>query len=322
MAAPRTRNALIIGAVIVVALLAGGVVWYVSRDSPDEVDLDTATEQVRDRTTTNGAGSGESTPDGVEGTWTVDTESGEFDFETATGSFVGFRVEEQLANIGAATAVGRTGELTGTLTIDGTSVTEASFEVDLTTITTNESRRDRRVQEALHTCQLLRSCLRLSDFSPRCTARVFLHVLFAACCRICSLSAACLSLAAAPSRETVGKALHRWLPTRDELLRRLNRARVAEVPRALRKRPQRVAIDLVLIPYHGQPLVNFREVYRAQARSGTSQKPASSQRRPSPATVPTGAARAIRPAAVWTSSVSTVRSMAVASRASMASDNA
>ena len=152
MAAPRTRNALILGAVVV-ALLAGGILWYVSRDSPDEVDLDTATEQVRDRTTTTGAGSGETTPDGVEGTWTVDTESGEFDFETATGSFVGFRVEEQLANIGAATAVGRTGELTGTLTIDGTSVTEASFEVDLTTITTNESRRDRRVQEALHTDQ-------------------------------------------------------------------------------------------------------------------------------------------------------------------------
>jgi hypothetical protein len=123
-----------------------------------------------------------------------------------------------------------------------------------------------------HAHQLLRSCLRLPDFSPRCTARVFLHVLFAACCRLCSLSAACLSLAAAPSRETVRKALRRWLPARDELLRRLNRALAAEVPRAWRRRrrPQRVAIDLVLIPYHGQPLVNLREVYRSQAKSGTS----------------------------------------------------
>ena len=152
MAAPRTRNALIVGAVVVVALIAGGVFWYVSRDSPDEVDLATATEQVRERTSTT-APTGETAPEGVEGSWTVDTESGEFDYESATGSFVGFRVEEQLVNVGAATAVGRTGELTGTLTIDGTSVTEASFEVDMTTITTNESRRDRRVQEALHTDQ-------------------------------------------------------------------------------------------------------------------------------------------------------------------------
>ena len=153
MAAPRTRNALIVGAVVVVALIAGGIFWYVSRDSPDEVDLDSAAEEVRERTSTTAPGSGETAPEGVEGTWTVDTETGEFDYDTATGSFVGFRVEEELANIGAATAVGRTGELTGTLTIDGTSVTEASFEVDMTTITTNESRRDGRVQEALHTDQ-------------------------------------------------------------------------------------------------------------------------------------------------------------------------
>lgn len=121
-----------------------------------------------------------------------------------------------------------------------------------------------------HTFQLLRSCLRLNDFSPACTARVFLHVLFAACCRLCSLSAACLSLATAPSRETIRKALHRWLPARDELLRRLNRALTADVPRGLRRRPQRVAIDLVLVPYHGLPLDTQLEIYRSQAKSGTS----------------------------------------------------
>ena len=154
MASPRTRYA-IIGAVVVLLLaVAGGVIWFVSGDSPDEVDLDTAAEGVRERSTTTAAdGSTTTAPPGVAGTWAVDTETGEFDYESATGSFVGFRVEEQLVNIGAATAVGRTGEVTGTMTVDGTSVTEASFEVDMTTITTNESRRDRRVQEALHTDQ-------------------------------------------------------------------------------------------------------------------------------------------------------------------------
>jgi hypothetical protein len=121
-----------------------------------------------------------------------------------------------------------------------------------------------------HACELLRCCLALGDYSPACTARVLLHVLFAACARLCSLSAACLSLASAPSRETVRKGWLAWMPARDELLRRLNRGLAADVPRALRRRPQRVAIDLTLIPYHGQPMLDLSEVFRSQARDGTS----------------------------------------------------
>jgi putative transposase len=43
-----------------------------------------------------------------------------------------------------------------------------------------------------------------------------------------------------------------------------------EVPRALLRRPQQVAIDLVLIPYHGLPFDTELEIYRSQAKSGTS----------------------------------------------------
>src|SRR5262245_14956298 len=121
-----------------------------------------------------------------------------------------------------------------------------------------------------HAAALLRSCLRVGDHSARCTASVMLHVLFVACSRLCSLSAACWSLATAPSRETLRKAWLHWLPGRDELLRRLNRALTDQVPRALRRRPQQVAIDLVLIPYHGQPMLDLSEVYRSQAKDGTS----------------------------------------------------
>jgi hypothetical protein len=121
-----------------------------------------------------------------------------------------------------------------------------------------------------HAAQLLQSCLRLHDFSPTCTVSVLLHVLFTACARLCSLSAACWSLATAPSRETIRQALLRGLAARDELLRRLNRALSIEVPRALRRRPQQVAIDLVLIPYHGQPMRDLSEIFRSQAKDGTS----------------------------------------------------
>jgi hypothetical protein len=120
-----------------------------------------------------------------------------------------------------------------------------------------------------HASEILRGHLRLRDFSATCTVRVVLAVLFCACSRMCSITAACFALALAPSRETVRKAVLRDLTTRDEVLRRLNRALSCEVPSQLRRREQQVAMDLVLIPYHGEPMLEPSEVYRSQARSGT-----------------------------------------------------
>jgi polyisoprenoid-binding protein YceI len=144
----RTPIKILLGVVAVVAILAGVGIWLFFRDdAPPPVSLDTAADSV---TTTTGD---EPAVDGIEGTWTVDAESGDFDFESATGTFAGFRIQEELASIGSTTAVGRTGDVGGSITIDGTTVTEASFEVDMTTITTNEQRRDDRVQQALETGQ-------------------------------------------------------------------------------------------------------------------------------------------------------------------------
>ena len=89
----------------------------------------------------------------LDGTWSVDAETGEFTLEDATGSFAGFRVDEELARIGAFTAVGRTGDVSGTLVIADETVTSAEIEVDLTTLRTDDSRRDGAVQRALGTSQ-------------------------------------------------------------------------------------------------------------------------------------------------------------------------
>src|SRR5262245_50355765 len=121
-----------------------------------------------------------------------------------------------------------------------------------------------------HAAQLLKRHLRLSDFSPTCTARMLLAVLFAAAARLASMSATAARLLAVASAETIRKALHAWLPGSDELQRRLNLALVADLPRALRRRCQRLAVDLTLVPYHGQPLHAADEVYRGQPRHGTS----------------------------------------------------
>jgi len=86
----------------------------------------------------------------LDGTWTVDTSIGSFsDF---TSSFVGYRVAEQLANVGATTAVGRTPKVSGTLTVSGTSITAVSITADLTALQSDRSMRDGQLHtQALQT---------------------------------------------------------------------------------------------------------------------------------------------------------------------------
>lgn len=88
---------------------------------------------------------------GVDGEWTIDTSVAEFNYDESTGTFVGFRVEEELASIGSTTAVGRTPLVGGSMTIDGQTVTSVMVEADMTGIITDDSRRDRAIQSALST---------------------------------------------------------------------------------------------------------------------------------------------------------------------------
>ena len=161
----------LLGAIVLVALAALGIWWYLRDDAPEEVSLDAAVAAVtsveNSPATAVAVTSGDTSPPatavaattgstsapagGVAGNWTVDTSVGEFSFENSTGTFVGFRVEEELSGIGSTTAVGRTPEVSGTMTIDGTKLTETTIEADMTAITTNNSRRDGPTREALGT---------------------------------------------------------------------------------------------------------------------------------------------------------------------------
>lgn len=81
---------------------------------------------------------GTSTPGALDGSWTLEPSAG----SDAGGSFVGYRVQEQLAGIGAHTAVGRTSDVTGSFTLRGTTVTAGSITADLATLKSNEPLRD------------------------------------------------------------------------------------------------------------------------------------------------------------------------------------
>jgi putative transposase len=126
----------------------------------------------------------------------------------------------------------------------------------------------RHVQtHAVHLCQ---RHLRWRDHGPTCTAGTLLTVLFYAAARITSLAAACKALVQAPCYQAAHDALLATLPDIHELQRRLNRALQGDLPKALRRRRQPLAIDLHLVPYHGQHLHDEDEVYRGKAKSGTS----------------------------------------------------
>jgi polyisoprenoid-binding protein YceI len=166
---PSRRGPLLaIAAVVVLAAAALGV-WYLffRPAGPAPVSLgaspaaSAAATQVAEASAdppadpTTGPASadpttGSATSDGIAGTWSIDPSVGSFD--DFSGSFVGYRVQEELASVGATTAVGRTPDVTGSMTVDGTTITAAEFTADLTTLQSDEGNRDRQLQrQALET---------------------------------------------------------------------------------------------------------------------------------------------------------------------------
>ncbi len=72
------------------------------------------------------------------GTWTL-SERG--------NSFVGYRIGEELANIGTTTAVGRTGEIEARLEFDGAAITAVVIRADLRTLRSDQSFRDSALRD-------------------------------------------------------------------------------------------------------------------------------------------------------------------------------
>lgn len=174
MTSPRTRIGMIAAVLVAAGILAAaGGTWYLflRPAAPPPVPLaslpaGSATDAGPATAAATAAAGAPGTPSGVDpsaapaaslasavalaGTWTVDGSIGSFsDF---SGTFVGYRVREQLANVGAAEAVGRTPDVAGSLTIEGTTLTAAEITADLTTLQSDERMRDGQLRrQALET---------------------------------------------------------------------------------------------------------------------------------------------------------------------------
>ena len=111
--------------------------------------------------------------------------------------------------------------------------------------------------------------LKLEYEGRTCTGSNVIQVLLIAAARVVSVFAACRDLADAPCDQTIRNVLEETLPEMAELERRLNRTLATDLPKALLRKSRLIAIDLTLIPYHGQPHEDEKEIYRSSPKSGT-----------------------------------------------------
>ena len=120
-----------------------------------------------------------------------------------------------------------------------------------------------------YAASVLQPHLQWSDHGPKCTVTTLLQVMFYAAAQLCSIFAACSRLRDAPSDQAVRDALTALCPEAETLEQQLNASFAAQLPKAVKNRRWRLAIDLNLRPYYGQAHRRSEEIYRSQAKSGT-----------------------------------------------------
>ena len=132
---------LVVLAVVAVAALAAVYLTFFNDDAPERLTL--SDQPATTAPATGGGGNPATTAASgadLTGTWRV-----------ASGSEAGYRVREKLAALPAQSdAVGRSPAVTGTVRVERSGgslvASQANFEVDLTKLASDESRRDNRIR--------------------------------------------------------------------------------------------------------------------------------------------------------------------------------
>lgn len=146
----RTKVLAAAGATAILAIVAFAA-WFllIRGDGPDAATSTSAVAAAQEQRAASGqpittpeAAPGSDTASAVVGDWQLDTTFGDNTFPFTGSSYVGYRVVEELATIGAFTAVGRTTTVSGSLTIDETQITAVDVVADLTRLKSDSSSRD------------------------------------------------------------------------------------------------------------------------------------------------------------------------------------
>lgn len=155
----RANTRLLVLAVVALAVIGAGAgfwILFVRGTPPPPVGVATASPGSSHPTPTPAPTRttipGTTVTAGTGTTWTIDTSIGLFsDFSS---SFVGYRVNETLAGNKANTAVGRTPSVSGTLVLDGQTITSVEITANLGQLQSDDQRRDGQLRnQAIETSQ-------------------------------------------------------------------------------------------------------------------------------------------------------------------------
>jgi polyisoprenoid-binding protein YceI len=129
---PRRLGRLLLAGIVALAILVVGGTWLYIHviEGPAPAPLSLRSGSTTSPSATGSASVGNASATSVAGNWRV-----------AAGSVVGYRVNEVLAGQDNV-AVGRTSDISGSMTIDGSKVTAASLTVQMATIHSDQSERD------------------------------------------------------------------------------------------------------------------------------------------------------------------------------------
>jgi len=115
----------------------------------------------------------------------------------------------------------------------------------------------------------MQKALQFEYQGTKCNDSIAWQVLFHAAALMTSIAATCRELIDAPCAQSIYDIINHNLPGMMELQKRLNNALITEIPKFLLKKKCLLAIDLTLIPYHGEAYGNEDEIYRSLAKNGT-----------------------------------------------------
>lgn len=131
----RSAKLALVAVVVVIVFGAFGFWWFVLRsDNPERASLNTG----------GGAPVTGTAPATINGTWTVQADPN----AEKPSVFVGYRMQELFAGQTIKKeAVGRTGTVSGTMTINGTTVPSAELTADMTKLRSDSGRRDNYIRQ-------------------------------------------------------------------------------------------------------------------------------------------------------------------------------
>ncbi|TAK79926.1 MAG: YceI family protein [Dehalococcoidia bacterium] len=147
------RIAIIGGALVGIAaiLAAVGLFWFFGGDAPEAASVDAALAQAAASSPSpvtpasptvlaSGTAAATATPGAP-----VDL-AGTYQVVKGDGTFAGYRIKEELRTIGSNTAVGRSPDVTGSLTFEGKVITAVEVTVSVASLKSDDSRRDNFMQ--------------------------------------------------------------------------------------------------------------------------------------------------------------------------------